>query len=132
MSDDDDEDEQLRVGRAAERRRASCRRASAPSRSCCETKEALEEETRILELLNQTGATLASKLDLQSLVQAVTDAAPQLSGAQFGAFFYTVTDADGERVHALHAVGRAARGVREVRPSARDPGVRARRSAARA
>ena len=59
-------------------------------------KEALEEETRILELLNATGATLASNLDLQSLVQAVTDAGTRLSGAQFGAFFYTVKNAGGE------------------------------------
>jgi signal transduction histidine kinase/CheY-like chemotaxis protein len=60
------------------------------------TKEALEEETRILDLLNKTGAALASNLDLQSLVQAVTDAATQLSGAQFGAFFYTVRDPAGD------------------------------------
>ncbi len=53
------------------------------------TKDALEDETRILELLNRTGQTLASKLDLESLVQAVTDAGTQLSGAQFGAFFHT-------------------------------------------
>jgi signal transduction histidine kinase/CheY-like chemotaxis protein len=51
-------------------------------------KEALEEETRILELLNATGSKLVSTLDLQAAVQAVTDAATQLSGAQFGAFFY--------------------------------------------
>ena len=55
------------------------------------TKEALEEETRILELLNRTGAMLASNLDLEKVVQAVTDAGTQLSGAQFGAFFYAPT-----------------------------------------
>ncbi len=60
------------------------------------TKEALEEETRILEVLNKTGEALASKLDLQSVVQMVTDAGTQVSGAQFGAFFYTVTSAEGE------------------------------------
>ena len=59
------------------------------------TKEALEEETRILETLNRTGAMLVSQLDLQSLVQAVTDAARQACGAQFGAFFYTERDATG-------------------------------------
>src|SRR5688572_13702985 len=47
---------------------------------------ALHEETRILELLNETGRLLASELDFQSLIQAVTDAARTLSGAQFGAF----------------------------------------------
>ncbi len=54
------------------------------------TKEALEEETRILELLNKTGAALNAKLDLESLAQALTDAATELSFAQFGAFFYSV------------------------------------------
>ncbi len=49
---------------------------------------ALREETRILELLNETGNTLASQLDLHAVVQAVTDAATQLSGARCGAFFY--------------------------------------------
>jgi PAS domain S-box-containing protein len=58
--------------------------------------EALRDETRVLELLNKTGASLASKLDLQSLVQAATDAATQLSGAKFGAFFYNTTDERGD------------------------------------
>ncbi|MGZ5121819.1 MAG: ATP-binding protein [Burkholderiales bacterium] len=58
--------------------------------------EALHDETRILELLNRTGTTLSSKLDLQALVQAVTDAATELSGAKFGAFFYNVTDETGD------------------------------------
>lgn len=53
---------------------------------------ALREETRILELLNETGKTLASKLDLRDLIQMVTDAATELSGAQFGAFFYNTAD----------------------------------------
>src|SRR5688500_15419375 len=57
---------------------------------------ALQEETRSLELLNETGRTLASQLDLQPLIQAVTDAATQLSGAQFGAFFYNTTNAQGD------------------------------------
>jgi signal transduction histidine kinase/ActR/RegA family two-component response regulator len=40
---------------------------------------------------------LSSKLDLQTLVQAVTDAATELSGAKFGAFFYNnTTDAGGD------------------------------------
>ena len=59
-------------------------------------KEALEEEKRILQILNETGAMLSSKLDLEAVVQAVTDAATRVSGAQFGAFFYTVTNAEGE------------------------------------
>ena len=58
--------------------------------------EALRDETRVLELLNQTGTAIASTLDLQALVQAVTDAATQLSGARFGAFFYNTTDDKGD------------------------------------
>lgn len=60
------------------------------------TEEALQDETRILELLNKTGIALAGKLDLQALVQSVTDAATQLSGAEFGAFFYNTTDQSGD------------------------------------
>jgi PAS domain S-box-containing protein len=61
-----------------------------------QAEEKLRDESRILELLNRTGSVLAEKLDLQSLVQAVTDAATQLSGAKFGAFFYNTTDDKGD------------------------------------
>jgi signal transduction histidine kinase len=54
------------------------------------------EESRFLEVLNQTGASLASELDLQTLLQRVTDAATEVTGAKFGAFFYTGTDSRGE------------------------------------
>lgn len=57
---------------------------------------ALEEQARHLEVLNRTGAMLAAKLDLQEIVQAVTDAATKLSEAQFGAFFYNVVSDSGE------------------------------------
>ena len=58
--------------------------------------EALREESRILEALNKTGAALAAQLDLESIVQTVTDAGVELTGAQFGAFFYNVLSASGE------------------------------------
>ena len=61
-----------------------------------QTEAALREETRVLELLNETGQKLASQLDLQALVQPVTDAATALSGAKFGAFFYTPADESGD------------------------------------
>jgi PAS domain S-box-containing protein len=57
---------------------------------------ALHEETRTLELLNKTGSALAANLDLQTLVQSITDAATDLSGAQFGSFFYNTTDENGD------------------------------------
>jgi len=58
--------------------------------------EALDDERRRLEILNKTGAAIASQLDLEVLVQTVTDAATEISGAKFGAFFYNVTDESGE------------------------------------
>ncbi len=60
------------------------------------TQEALVEETRVLELLNDTGRGIASQLDLQSVVQTVTDSATKLCGAKFGAFFYNVINDKGE------------------------------------
>lgn len=58
--------------------------------------QTLREETRMLELLNQTGQIVASTLDMPSLLQSITDAATQLTGAQFGAFFYNTTDERGD------------------------------------
>ena len=77
-------------------------------RKCAE--QALQDETRDLELLNRTGALIASQLDLQSLVQSVTDAAMQLSDAKYGAFFYNVSKPDGEsfQLFALSGAPRAA------------------------
>jgi PAS domain S-box-containing protein len=57
---------------------------------------ALREETRALELINETGVILASTLDLDKLLQSVTDSATQLCGAEFGAFFYNITDENGD------------------------------------
>ncbi|MEA2491066.1 MAG: hypothetical protein QOH21_2858 [Acidobacteriota bacterium] len=39
---------------------------------------------------------VAGRLDLDAVVQRITDAATELTGAQFGAFFYNVIRADGE------------------------------------
>jgi PAS domain S-box-containing protein len=54
------------------------------------------ELQRKLELVVQTGLLLTRSFDLESIVQAATDAGLQLSGAQFGAFFYNVVNATGE------------------------------------
>jgi signal transduction histidine kinase/DNA-binding response OmpR family regulator len=57
---------------------------------------ALREEARLLEKLNRVAAMVAAELDLSRVVQAVTDAATELSGAAFGSFFYNVKDDKGE------------------------------------
>ena len=58
--------------------------------------QALEAERRNLETLNRVGSALVGELDLEKVVQMVTDAGVELTGAQFGAFFYNVTDEAGE------------------------------------
>ncbi len=60
--------------------------------------ESLRDETRVLEMVNRTGQALASTLDLGTLLQAITDAGTELSGARFGAFFYNTQDEHGERL----------------------------------
>jgi PAS domain S-box-containing protein len=61
-----------------------------------QTEEALGDESNNLEILNRTGAAIAGELDLERVVQLVTDAGVELTGAQFGAFFYNVINAEGE------------------------------------
>jgi signal transduction histidine kinase/CheY-like chemotaxis protein len=58
--------------------------------------EQLREETRAVETINAAGRILAAELDLNKLLQAVTDAGKDLVGAQFGAFFYNNADESGE------------------------------------
>jgi two-component sensor histidine kinase len=58
--------------------------------------ERLALHASTLETLNKTGAVLASELDLDKIVQRVTDAGVVLTGARFGAFFYNTTDGNGE------------------------------------
>ena len=60
-----------------------------------EAEQELREDTRVSEALYRVGVALSSELDLQKIVQAVTDAATEITGAQFGAFFYNVLDAAG-------------------------------------
>lgn len=70
----------------------------------------LQEETRVMELLNKSGRAIASQLDIQAVVQTVTDSATELSGAQFGAFFYNVLDDQGAsyRLYTLSGAPREA------------------------
>jgi len=78
-------------------------------RELSRTRESLEEETRILELLNETGAVLASNLDLEELVQTITDAGTFMTGAQLGAFFYqSPTDQSVFTLYTLSGVAREA------------------------
>ena len=93
-ADDDDEDKRLRSA-ALQNVQSILHARQRAEQELVKAKEALEEETRALELLNVTGATLASSLDLQSLLQTATDAGTRLSGAQFGAFFSSAETPEG-------------------------------------
>jgi PAS domain S-box-containing protein len=54
------------------------------------------EETRALEALQRTSIALSSTLNIETLLQTVTDAATRVCGAQFGAFFYNTHDENGD------------------------------------
>ncbi len=56
----------------------------------------LREQAEIIETVNRLWQTVAGELDMHKLVQAVTDAATNISNAQFGSFFYNVLDESGE------------------------------------
>jgi signal transduction histidine kinase/DNA-binding NarL/FixJ family response regulator len=60
-------------------------------------KEAADAARAEVETLNRIGSILASELKLERIVQTVTDETTRLTGAQFGAFFYNVTDKQGEK-----------------------------------
>jgi signal transduction histidine kinase/PAS domain-containing protein len=65
--------------------------------------EALREETQIVETIQRVGSALASKLELSSLVQTVTDEATKLTGAEFGAFFYNLVN-DANESYTLYTI----------------------------
>lgn len=56
----------------------------------------LQENVAITEAINNVGAVIASDLDREKVVQAVTDAGTDLTTAEFGAFFYNVVNEAGE------------------------------------
>ncbi|MCG3116631.1 MAG: CHASE domain-containing protein [Candidatus Manganitrophus sp. SA1] len=66
------------------------------TRSQVKARAAADRNAAELETLNRVAISLSAELDLQKLVQIVTDAGTKLSGAAFGAFFYNVTGPKGE------------------------------------
>jgi len=70
--------------------------------------ERLRDEAHLLETLNRVGQDVAAELDLERVVQIVTDAGTELSGAAFGSFFYNRRDDSGEAywLYALSGVPR--------------------------
>src|SRR3984957_5974249 len=72
------------------------------------TERAIRAESRKLDVLNRSGASLAAELDVDKIVQIATDACTEIVEAQFGAFFYNVINDNGES-YMLYAVSGAPR-----------------------
>jgi PAS domain S-box-containing protein len=70
----------------------------------------IEDQRHALEILNRTAAVVAAELDTERVVQTVTDAGVELTGAKFGAFFYNVVNEAGESLtlYTLSGADRAA------------------------
>ncbi|WP_026462042.1 ATP-binding protein [Adhaeribacter aquaticus] len=75
-----------------------------------EAQKQLAERNLQLDLLSKIGASISSELELDKIVQAVTDAATKISKAQFGAFFYNNINEHGEvyQLYTLSGVPREA------------------------
>jgi PAS domain S-box-containing protein len=58
--------------------------------------QTLREQREALSTINELGRVISAELDLHNVVQAVTDAATELTGARFGSFFYNVLNEQGE------------------------------------
>ncbi|MGO4707394.1 HWE histidine kinase domain-containing protein [Microvirga sp. 2MCAF38] len=70
----------------------------------------LQAETTALEILNRTVSSLAAELDIERIVQKVIDAGVELTGAQFGSFFYRGEN-DPPECFTLYALAGASRGA---------------------
>ena len=60
-----------------------------------QNEQTLREQAEALRTLNEMGKVISAELDLHKTVQALTDAATGLTGAQYGSFFYNVTNDEG-------------------------------------
>lgn len=60
------------------------------------SEQSFREQADALSTLNRVGRVISAELDLHKTVQAVTSAATELIGAQFGSFFYNVLNEEGE------------------------------------
>jgi PAS domain S-box-containing protein len=71
-------------------------------------KKLQREQSEALQIINNFGRLLSAELNLKKLAQALTDAATDLAGAQFGAFFYNALDEGGGTyvMYALSGVDR--------------------------
>ncbi|MDQ1709900.1 MAG: hypothetical protein QOG49_1285, partial [Frankiaceae bacterium] len=77
------------------------------------------DELDLLTTVSAVAAAIVGELDLDRVLQRVTDAATKLSGAEFGAFFYNAIDEGGE-AYLLYALSGASRASFENFPMPRN------------
>jgi PAS domain S-box-containing protein len=70
---------------------------------------AAQEHAANTERLNEVGTIVASTLDREAILQKVTDIARELTGAEYGAFFYNVTQPDTGNAYMLYTLSGAPR-----------------------
>ncbi len=76
----------------------------------------------VFELLYEASKAITSEIELEKVVQKVTDMATELSGAQFGAFFYNITNQNGELL-ALYTISGVAKEAFSKFPTPRNTKV---------
>jgi PAS domain S-box-containing protein len=84
--------------------------------------EALREEIRVTETLYRIGRALAAELDLEKIMQTVTDEATGLTNAYLGAFFYNVQNPNGE-AYSLYTISGTSRDAFVGLPMPRNTGI---------
>jgi PAS domain S-box-containing protein len=70
---------------------------------------AAREHATNTQKLAEVGVVVTSSLNREAIVQKVTDTATELTGAQFGAFFYNVTDPESGNAYMLYTLSGATR-----------------------
>jgi PAS domain S-box-containing protein len=68
-----------------------------------QAEDALRDEARLVETIQRIGSVVTAELDIERLMQRVTDEATAFTGAEFGAFIYDVVGASGES-HTMYAL----------------------------
>jgi signal transduction histidine kinase/NO-binding membrane sensor protein with MHYT domain len=71
-------------------------------------RRASQQHVQVVDALHEIGRSVTSQLDLEKVVQTVTDAGTRITEAQFGAFFYNVVNAQGEE-YMLYTISGVAR-----------------------
>lgn len=82
----------------------------------------LRADGRVVDALREIGQRLTAQLDLDLLVQQATDAGTEVTGAQFGAFFYNLINEYGES-YTLYTLSGAPRSAFETFPMPRNTQV---------